>query len=80
MEMFTIAAEEAAKANSHSVLSGTVTRDGAPVAATLTLSRSFDTPYSSNGGARDVGSLTAMRTELAETQAKFVPVRDSLGG
>ncbi len=63
MEMFTTAAEEAMRTRSHSIVKG---RTSGP--ATLQLTRSFDTPYSRNGGARDIGSLTAGRTELAETQ------------
>ncbi|HWG93357.1 MAG TPA: M14 family zinc carboxypeptidase [Mycobacteriales bacterium] len=67
VEMFTRACEEALRPRSHSVLTGTVTRDGAPVPARLTLTRTTATPYSRNGGVRDVGSATARRTELTET-------------
>ncbi|CAN5288117.1 hypothetical protein BH23ACT9_BH23ACT9_38060 [soil metagenome] len=69
-EMFTIACEAAVDPASHCVLSGRVTdAAGEGVPATLTLSRTFTTPYSRNGGARDIGSLTARATALVETQA-----------
>jgi hypothetical protein len=67
MEMFTRACEEALRLRSHSVLRGAVTRGGTPVPATLTLSRTARTPYSRNGGVRDLGSVTARRTELEES-------------
>ncbi len=69
MEMFTIAAEEAMKATSHSVVTGRVLdADGAPTSARLLLTKTSVTPYSSNGGGRDIGSLTAGATELEEQQ------------
>jgi hypothetical protein len=69
MEMFTIACEEALAARSHSVLRGRVAdAAGQAVQATLTLTKATTTPYSRNGGVRDLGSLTAGRTELEELQ------------
>jgi hypothetical protein len=67
IEMFTRACEEALRVRSHSVLRGAVTRSGTPVRAKLTLTRTATTPYSRNGGVRDLGSATARRTELSET-------------
>jgi hypothetical protein len=76
MEMFTVAAEEALRARSHSVLTGrAVDAAGTPVQAALTLSRTFSTPYSKNGPGRDLGQLTALKSALQETQQLSLTTR-----
>jgi hypothetical protein len=76
MEMFTIACEGALDPRATGVLTGRVVdASGQGVQADLTLAKTSTTPYSSNGGIRDLGSTTAGATSLEEQQVMTLRTR-----
>lgn len=68
VEMFMLSCEEAALPRSHSILTGKVRdADGAEVPATLTLTKTFQTPFADLETYQGTGQYTAMAQALEET-------------